>query len=328
MNCAALKRIGARYHFLFGSEKEEKVLKTLSIYLKVYHVVKRLKHTFLGLIGYRPTGFYSSTFDETLIRKTFGISIEEQDLVALTTIAEKIDSTLIKKDIKQLSASIDHIDLPEGHLENHSRIWHGLNKLVDQFGFNALTLKCWPEMGEMKMTPCAAISRFANEKFIIGCESDVNTTISMLVEQFFTNDIVFMSDLIKVDPKKNSALFWHCGQAAGKLHGDVCGRELRNHSLAGEGVVVEGTLKTGKVTICLFNNIEGKYRLFLTTGEALPTEKVVRGVMTEIKLNVPVINTIYKIAEEGIPHHYAIVWQDIAHELRAIAEYLGIEIIE
>lgn len=312
--------MGARYHFLFGSENEEKALKILSTYLKVYHVVKRLKHTFLGLIGYRPTAFYSSTFDETLIRKTFGIFMEEQDLVALTTIAEEIDSTLIEQDVKQLAGSVDMVDVPEGYLENHSRTWHALRKLIDQFGFNALALKCWPEMGNMKMTPCAVISRFADEKFIIGCESDVNTTISLLVEQFFTDDLVFMSDLIKVDTEKNSVLLWHCGQASTKLHGSSCPRELKNHSLAGEGVALEGTLKPGRVTVCLFTDVAGKYRLFLATGEALPTEKTVRGVTSEIKLDSPVLDTVYKIGEEGIPHHYAIVWRDIADELRAMAE--------
>jgi L-fucose isomerase-like protein len=328
MNCAALKRMGFRYHFLYGDENEPTVTSTLNTYMKAYHTAKRLRHTFMGLIGYRPTAFYSSTFDETLIRKVFGITMEEQDLAAVSTIAETIDKGVIKKDVEELAASIPQKNLPDGYLEGHSRAYHAIKQIVDQFGFNALVLKCWPEMGNMRITPCAILSRFADDNFVIGCEGDVNATISMLVLQYLSGEAVFMGDLININREKNSVLFWHCGQAARKLHGSVCKPELHNHSLAGEGVVVEGTLKTGDVTVCLFTNVGGKYRMLVTKGKALPTEKVVRGVMSEVQLETDVYEAVTKIGEEGIPHHYAVVWHNVYDTLTALAEYLGIEIVE
>ena len=90
--------------------------------VRVYQADKKLKNTFMGMIGYRPTGFYSSALDETLIRKTFGISMEEMDLVHLFNTAEAIPDDDVKKDMQAFRESITVCDLPEGYILNHSRL--------------------------------------------------------------------------------------------------------------------------------------------------------------------------------------------------------------
>ena len=37
---------------------------------------------------------------------------------------------------------------------------------------------------------------------------------------------------------------------------------------------------------------------------------------------------IEQIIEEGIPHHYSLVWTDVAAELKQVCQLLGIPVIE
>ena len=37
---------------------------------------------------------------------------------------------------------------------------------------------------------------------------------------------------------------------------------------------------------------------------------------------------IEQIIEEGVPHHYSLVWADVADELKEICGLLGIQVIE
>ncbi len=328
MNMAALKRLGHVSYFVYGAAEDERVQEELDRYFRLYYAKKRLNNTFLGMIGYRPTGFYSSTFDETLIRKTFGVAIEEFDLSMIFEMAKQIDAQRVAKDMQAVAQSIPIEDLPDDHLENHSRLYFALHDLIETHKFNAIALKCWPEMGNMRYTPCAVLSRFADERFIIGCESDVDCTITMLMEELLGGGIPFMCDLIEVKEAENTALFWHCGQAARALHAENSPQALMNHSLAGQGTVIEGTLKQGVVTIARVSHIGDEYKLFIAKGEAVETEKVVRGVMVKVKSETDVLDLIYTIAEEGVPHHYTLVWADIYDDLIDLCRLMNIEAIE
>ena len=327
MNAAALNRLGYKYHFVYGDYYEERVSKEVSRYIRVYDTIKKLKNTFMGLLGYRPTAFYSSTFDETLIRQKFGIKMEEFDLKVLFDLAEKIEEDRVLKDAKELQKSVKIVNLPDEHLENHCRLTLALEEFISEQGFNALSLKCWPEMGNLKYTPCAALSRFADKGFIIGCESDMDATVTMLIQKYLTEKVVFMSDLITIDESENSALFWHCGQAGRSLKDPESEITIGNHPLAGQGMVFETTLKSGTVTIARMAKIGNDYKLFIAKGKAIPTEKVVKGVMVNVVLENPVLKTVYGIAEEGVAHHYSLVWDDVVDDMKMLSKVLGIEVI-
>lgn len=328
MNNAALKRLGHKVYFVYGDVDESRLQSEISQVTRVHLAAKCLRQTHLGLIGYRPTGFYSSTFDETLLRTKFGVSLEEFDLSMVFKMAEEIDPQVVEADIEGYSASQEIGELPPGYLENHSRLYIAMRELIEGHNFDAIALKCWPEMGHNQSTPCAMISRFADDRFIIGCESDVEATVTMLMQQYLAEDQVFMCDLIDIDRDANTALFWHCGQAGLDLHADRDQVAIMNHSLAGEGVVVEGVLKPGPVTVAKLSQIGEDYKLFLLRGQALDTDKFVRGAIVNVEMEQPVLDIVYGIATHGVPHHYSIVWEDIYDDLLALCDVLDIEVIE
>lgn len=328
MNAAALHRLGAVYHTIYGSKEDARAAAEIHHLLMAYHTVKALKHTQLGLLGYRPTAFYNCSFDESLIRKTFGVKIEETDLKVIFDKMDQLPQEAYEADMEAVSKTYDTSKLPEGHLENHSKLYLALKEVMREQGYDFGTIKCWPEMGNLHTTPCAVLGRLADDGICIGCEGDVDAELTQMTEFFLTGEPSFITDLINVNEADNRITFWHCGNAAPSLFEKKYGVELKNHPLAGQGTAFYGALKPGKVTIARFCNINGKYKLFLLSGNAVDMDRYTRGAMVNVTVEKPVREILNQIIKEGIPHHYCIVWEDVAAQLKKICSLLDIPVIE
>lgn len=328
MNAAAIRRLGAVYHTIYGSKEDERAAKKVRELILAYHTIKALRHTHLGLFGYRPTAFYNCSFDESLIRRTFGVKIEETDLKVVFDKMEALPKEAFQADMEQMSGRYDTSKLPEGHLENHSRLYLALKEVMKEQRYDFGTLKCWPEMGNLHTTPCAVIGRLADDGINIGCEGDVDAELAQMTEYYLTGQPSFITDMINVEEEENLITFWHCGNGAPSLYDSDYEVQIRNHPLAGQGTAFYGSLKSGVVTIARFCNLDGAYKLFLMKGEAVPKERYTRGTMVNVKVERPVRDVLEGIIKEGIPHHYSIVWADVADQMKQICGLLHIPVIE
>lgn len=328
MNAASLMRIHAPHAVVFGNKEEERVQKEIRNLVAAYAVKKNLQGFTFGLFGYRPTAFYNCAFDEMTIRRTFGVNFEETDLKVVFDVMAQLPWQDVEAEMKKVSGTWDVTALPDGHLENHARLYLALKQLVKAQGYDYSSIKCWPEMGNLHTTPCAVLGRLADEGIGISCEGDIDAGLAAIVQTMITDTPAFITDLINIDETENTVTFWHCGNAAPSLHNQEDGVSMCNHPLAGQGSAFWCSLKSGPVTAARFTNIDGQYRLFLLRGEAIPTVRNTRGSMVNVKVNTPVLELVQKIAESGMSHHYSVVWQDVAEAMIAVAKLLNIPIIE
>ena len=217
MNAASMYRLGYSFHAVLGSCDDPRATDEIKGWIKTYSVIKELNGTTLGLIGYRPTAFYNSAFDEGLIRRTFGIKMEETDLKVVFDNMAAMDGAAVQAEMDLVNRNFKVAAMPEGHLENHAKLYHAMKKTVKDAGYDYVTLKCWPEMGNLKTTPCAVMGRLNDDGVFIGCEGDVDATLASIVQNKLTGKPPFITDLINIDEEANTVAFWHCGQAAPSL---------------------------------------------------------------------------------------------------------------
>jgi len=327
MNGASLMRIGAPHHILFGDKEEPRVREELSALVNAYTVKKSLLGMTFGLFGYRPTAFYNCAFDEVTIRRTFGVNVEETDLKVVFDEMAALPAEEVAAEMEKIAGTWDTSALPEGHLENHARLYLTLKSLMPRQGYDYAAIKCWPEMGNLHTTPCAVLGRLADEGLNIFCEGDMDAGLAAAVQHQLTGKSPFITDLIDLDETENTLTFWHCGNAAPSLHDPADGVTMCNHPLAGQGTAFWCALKPGPVTAARFTNLNGEYRLFLLKGEAVPTTRRTRGSMVNVKVETPVLEVLRNIAENGMSHHYSLVWEDAAREMESLAKLLGIPVI-
>jgi L-fucose isomerase-like protein len=252
--------------------------------------------------------------------------MDECDLKMVFDKMNELPEAPVKEDMALVEQSFCIKNLPEGHLENHSRLFLALKEMMRTLGYEHAVLKCWPEMGSLKTTPCAVLGRIIDDGVIIGCEGDVDAAITAIVEKIISGQSPFITDMINIDENKNTLCFWHCGNASPSQHsGEVT---LSNHPLAGQGTAFYTALKPGKVTIARFAKLAGSYKLFVLKGFAENTECFTKGSMVNVKLEKPVYEVIMRTIELGVPHHYSLVWDDIYDDLGMYARLAGIEVLE
>lgn len=328
MNGASLMRIHAPHYIVFGNKEEARVGKEIKDIVSAYASVKDIRGRTFGLFGYRPTAFYNCAFDEVTIRRTFGMNIEETDLKVVFDRMEELPEQVVKAELQRVEDSWDTAELPDGHLNNHARLYLVLKTLMEEQKYDYAAIKCWPEMGVLHTTPCAVLGRLADEGIHISCEGDMDAGIAAVVEHTLTGQAAFIADLINIDEMENTVTFWHCGNAAPSLHNQADGIKMCNHPLLGQGTAFWCSLKAGPVTAARFTNIDGQYRLFVLRGEAVPTVRNTRGSMVNVRVKTPVLELVEKIAENGMSHHYSLVWQEVSDRMIALAKLLDIPVIE
>lgn len=327
MNSASVKRLGGTTHFVLGNEDEPRAKSELDGILAAYQLKKAMSGVTFGLLGYRPTAFYNSAFNEGLIRRTFGVKMEETDLkVVFDKMAGYTDEE-VEEEISKITIPVSK-NLPEGHLENHARLCKAVREVFAEQGYDYAALKCWPEMGNLHTTPCAVIGRLADEGVHLICEGDIDAGLAYAAENILSGKAGFITDLININEEENYATFWHCGNAAPSLIDECCMPEIANHPLAGQGTAIRAILKGGEITFARFCDIDGRYVLFVGKGVGVPSKMYTPGAMINVRLEAPVRDVIYNIIEKGIPHHYALVWGDYVNELKAYAKLIGVEVIE
>lgn len=328
MNAASLARLQMPHEVVYGDYDETRVRDQILRIVRCASVINTIHGATFGLFGYRPTAFYNCASDEVLIRRTFGINIEETDLKVIFDQMQNLDEESVTQELGNVRERWSTSYIPEENLENHCRLYLALKKIYPKLGYDYSTIKCWPEMGNAKTQPCAVLGRLADEGINIGCEGDIDAGITAFIEHCFSNRPVFICDLINIEEKENLVTFWHCGNAAPSLHNKDDSVDLADHPLAGQGSAFWCSLKSGSVTAARFLAIDGKYKLFLIRGEAVPTVRNTRGCMVKVWINTPVFTLLRDIVKEGMSHHYALVWSDLADDLKYLCQQLNIDVVE
>ncbi len=329
MNSAALGRLGYPCRTVYGGWEDPGAASKVKGILRALAVKKALSGMTMGIFGYRPTNYYVSTFDEAVIRRTFGLSMNATELKTVFDDMAALPEDPVRQDMERVSARWDTSLLPEGHLENHSRLYLALKERIKKDGYDFGVIKCWPEMGAAHTQPCAVLGRLLDDGISVGCEGDVDAGITQMTEMLLSpGRAPFITDMIDLDEKENTMLFWHCGNAAPSLHCEKYRPELRNHPLVGQGSAFWTALRPGTVTVARFHNFHGQYKLVLMRGEALERDRVTRGCMVPVRMNAPVRQTAERLIGEQIPHHYVLVWDDIYDAMKETASVLDIPVIE
>lgn len=329
MNSASLQRLGHRPQTVYGGLESEEAKGRILSCIKAYAAVKKLRGGTLGLFGYRPTAFYNSAFDEGLIRKTFGLTIEETDLKVVFDRMQEVDREALEQDLAYVRNTFPFgDDFIDEYQKNHSRLYLTLKQLMEEQHYAYGVIKCWPEMGNLKAVPCAVLGRLADDGYSIACEGDVDVALSMAAQCALTGKANFITDLIDINEEGNYLTFWHCGNAAPSLHSRACDATLCDHPLYNKGSAFRAVLKEGPVTVSRFCNIGGRYKLFLIGGTAVHTDMYTPGCMVNVAVEPPVRSVIDAIMREGVAHHYSVVWEDVVDDMEAVARILGIEVVK
>ena len=289
----------------------------------------------IGLVGEAPPGFTPSQYDEGLVKRIFGISIDQitvEDMFARIAQAPTSECEAEKADALVAQPSLGDVDPAQVDLS--AGVTTAMRRWRDEQDLAALAIRCWPEFpASLGVCPCSALSRLADAGTPTACERDVYGAITMMLLEALGSGTTYLVDTVDLDAGSNLVRVWHCGAAATSLAADPGDATQFVHCNRKIGVAGNFALRTGRVVLARLTEDPDPHsatglRLLIASGESISEPNRFQGNTAAVRLDGSAEDFVYGLVCAGFPHHTVIAWSDIRPKLRAAADAYGIPVVE
>lgn len=228
-------------------------------------------------------------------------------------------------------AEEEDADVGREGLERHARVALALRGLAAEGPYDALAVRCWPELPERGGTmACAAMGDCAGAGVPTACEGDALGALSMLALQGVTGEPAVLLDLADVGAD-GALLFWHCGNApAGWAGGPT--RLTTHFNRSGVGVVRDMALREGPASG--FRLRAGGREAAIVAGRFGPPDRPgpdgVRAWLSELRWGrgrVDAEGFLAGLLGHRLPHHLAFGAGDRVEALHELCAWLGARVL-
>ena len=315
-----LTALQRRYLALVGHPSDPQVASQLTAYLQAALALGSLRGSRIGLFGFRAPGFYPCSFDELLIRRVLGISMEYVDL---HRVFEAAAADQPRPAPTQRFDTIEGGQLSSeavGWLERH---YGALSRVIEQTGYQTIALRDWPELETFDPAVPGGywptLGWVQDDGVDQALEGDVNGAVTMALLRQLTGQQSFFADISAWRQADSALLLWHYGGAPSLAQNP-------EHILYGEnGRHVEFTLKQGHGTLVRLGMHQGQFRLLgisiEMTGERTTLRRAAGWGRT---LHTPAQSLVQRLLDEGWEHHFHLVYTDLRPQLQAVSRLAGI----
>lgn len=325
-----LHAFGRPFEYIFGSPEEERVKAKVASTVAAAKVKKALRSLNIAQVGHTPQGFGFGRALDAEVMTTFGanlVSIEARELIdnAKSYTNEEIQDYLA--DAKTRINGLDAIK--ESNVLDFARLYRAYDEFVKANHIGALSSRCWPDFFTAFGTPVCSVLGILNDLGVASaCEADTFGALSMYICTYLTGKSAFFGDPVSMDEKENTVTMWHCGMAACSLAREDTGACAGLHCNRKIGPTLEfGCKAEPRVTIFrIGKKADGTFRFFIASGEAPDKPQQFYGTSLVIKTDLPSFDVVNNSVKAGWEPHFAVAMGDIAEELSALANMLGIEV--
>jgi L-fucose isomerase-like protein len=310
-----------------GSLNAETVPATDSCGQTIANILKTKR---IGRVGERPNGFDTCDYDKAELEALVGVDVEEIELNELFDVARNIEADEAAALRTQLDEKVPNADeVDQEQLDRSLRLKLGLDKLQKERNLSAFALRCWPEtFTEYGGAMCGPASLLGEARVPCACEADVYGALTQLLLQAASEAPVFLTDIVDVDVKDNSAVLWHCGQAPLSMRRSDDKPTATVHTNRKQPLLFQFALKPGPVTMIRVSQARGQTKLILSVGEMLDRPMAFTGTSGVVRFSRPAKNILEDIMASGLEHHIALAYGDHRDSLLSAAGALNLPVLE
>jgi L-fucose isomerase-like protein len=310
----------------------------LAWFAAVCRVVKGMKRMTVGAIGARTTAFKTVRFDELTLQR-YGITTETLDLseVMLRTRSQRKAGAKYKAKAERLRGYTRWDGVPEEAFETLAKLGVVLDDVIDEFGMDAISLRCWLELEkQLKVSPCVLLSEINDRGIPAACELDVCNAIAMRALSLASGRAATCLDWNNnYGEEDDKCILFHCGPVPQSLmtgKGQIIEHPMFAKAL-GSGCAYGcnvGRIAPGHLTFASSKTQDGKLVFYLGEGE-FTSDKIAddffgcAGVARIDGLQ----DKLQAIGQQGYRHHVGVTLSHVELPVREAWErYLGYEITD
>jgi L-fucose isomerase and related proteins len=318
-----LRRCGVKYSYIYNCETESPEFAAgYERFLRVAAVLKSIRNLKIAVVGQRPGPFMSVMTNEADLLTKFGVQtipISPESLArAAKQMIEENDPAFLEY-YKDITSRMNCDGTPEPLAKNAAALKMAMQHALERSGCSAAAMECWSAFpGLLGVSPCMALGELSDLGMPVSCETDLNGTVTMAILRACAlyEQATFLADLTIRHPENDNAeLLWHCGPFPYSLKANDSNARL----VDGMG---RFELRQGEMTVCRFDDIDGKYTLFAGEGKTT-TGPETTGTYVWLEVDD------WKRWEEKLMfgpyiHHVGCVYGNHLPVLREVARYLDI----
>ncbi len=250
---------------------------------------------------------------------------------------EHFNKTKLTDEVKTLANTYlkqakEIVEPTETDIVEAAKTYFVLKEILTSQKGDALMMNCLPGLKKphQHVPPCLGYMSLRDEGMAMGCESDLDATLTMMLQQQLFDRPAFQHNP-SADTERNLYFGAHCTSASkmagfGELAEPMI---IRSHAEAGWGAVPRILFKQGQeITIAKFlspKKPEDKPQMLIYSGQIVdcPTTPPTGGCRTNM---LATINELDKVTElKGL--HLCMIYGNYAKQLRAFCQLQGIEVL-
>jgi len=292
---------------------------------KISKKLIKFKQPKLGLIGERPEGFDTCDFNSKELKTKFNAKIAKVSLQNLFNISNKVNNKTINVTKKSISANLKNLNqLNQKEVNKSISLFHGLEQIQQKQNIDAFAVRCWPEMfTEYKCASCAPMAMMNENKISSACEADVLGSLSCNILNQLNNKPALLVDIVDVDKKDNTTVFWHCGLAPVSM-AEKNTLSATVHSNRRKPLLHNFAFKSGDITIFRVSKSENKLKFILMKGKILKRKNSFSGTSGVISLGTNTYRKIKNLFLSGLEHHVSFTYGDVIEDIKCLGKQLKI----
>ncbi len=318
------------FEYLFGGPEEEKVRTALGVVIRAARVKHLLRQLNVASIGHTPQGFGFGRGLDADLTKAFGANLECIEARELMLKAKSYRPEEFADELKESRAKMVGLDrLPAQNVEAYVRLYKAYKDFVVSKNIKAVASRCWPDFFVEYGTPVCGVLGMLNDNLVAAaCEADLYGALTMYIGMELTQNPVFFGDPVSMDEKENTVTFWHCGTAACSLARKDPGAEMGVHPNRKIGPTMEfGCRASEHATVFrVGRKPDGSFRFFISRGAVIDAPKQFSGTSLVFKPETNAEEFVTRGVKEGWEPHFAVIYADVAAELKVLASLLGMDI--
>jgi hypothetical protein len=293
--------------------------------VKCFECIKKLRSSAILRVG---TGFGCT---EKGVQDVFGTKVIPVKYEQLNDAYVGADKAEVKKWAdKWISEAEKVVEPSREEIEKSGAMYLAMKKLMDENKAQAITVNCLGGFygGKIKAYPCLGFFQLNNDGLVGACESDLKSTITMLIMGYLTGRPGYISDPV-IDTSKNQIIYAHC-VGMNKVYGPggkANPYHIRNHSEDRKGAAVRSLMPLGEMTTSLEFDPDKKEIIIhrAKTVENIDEDKACR-----TKLAAEPVGDMNKLLRywDTWGWHRVTYYGDLSRPVEHIAALLGFKIIE
>jgi hypothetical protein len=317
---AAAKRNGLKVAWASSKDFED-VVQTA----KCFECIGNLRNSVILRIG----GGFGCTPES--VENVFGTKVVFRDHDELNKFYKQADRARARKWAERWIREAEKVIEPSRvEIEKSAAMYLGMCEMMRQHKAQAITINCLGGFygGKITAYPCLGFFQLNNDGFVGACESDLKSTITMLLMTYLVGRPGYISDPV-IDTSKNQIIYAHC-VAPNRVFGpdgSANPYHIRNHSEDRKGAAVRSLMPLGQMTTTIEFDPDKK-QVILHQGKTV--DNIDEDKACRTKLAAEIKGDIDKLMSywDTWGWHRVTFYGDLKRPVQNIAALLGFEVIQ